>query len=164
MKQSFAIFLFFMIAFTAAAQDSLSVARLKTLKGIVSPFSTIAKKDSLFLICFWSTGSEESINEMNSLNSNMQGWSSSVPFRFMGVCVDEGKAANKLRPTYNMNGWTVDVFADLYGDFRRALGSNNLPQSMILYKGKIVFQQSGWSAGSDNYLFEKLSSIYHKKS
>lgn len=161
MMKNFVLFLLVFSAVSAQAQDSLLQARLKTLRGAVSPFSVIAKKDSLFLICFWSTTSDESITEMNTLNGQIDNWKSSLPFRFMGVCVDEGKLANKLRPTYNMNSWAFDVYSDLYGEVRRALHSNNLPQTMIVYKNKIVFQQSGWSAGSDNYFYQKLISIHH---
>jgi hypothetical protein len=161
MMKDFVLLLLVFSAIAAQAQDSLLQARLKTLRGAVSPFSVIAKKDSLFLICFWSATSDESITEMNTLNSQIGSWNASIPFRFMGVCVDEGKLANKLRPVYNMNSWTFDVYSDLYGDFRRALHSNNLPQTMIVYKNKIVFQQSGWSVGSDNYLYQKLISIRH---
>jgi hypothetical protein len=159
MKQ---VLIFFLVltATAAAAQDSLSVARLKSLKGIVSPFSAIEKKDSLFLICFWSTSSEESINELNGINASLDQWKMSVPFRFLGINVDEGKAANKVRPTYNMNSWTFEVFTDLYGDLRRTLHSNNLPQSLIIFKHKIIYQQSGWSAGSENYLLQKLISVH----
>ena len=31
----------------------------------------------------------------------------------MAVSVDEGKAANRLRPVYNMNGWTFEAYSDL---------------------------------------------------
>ena len=82
-----------------------------------------------------------------------------VPFRFMAVSVDEGKLANRLRPIYNMNGWTFEVYSDIYGDLRKALHSNNLPQSMIVYKNEIIYQQSGWTAGTENYLFQKLLAI-----
>ena len=156
----FLILFFVWVASVAAAQDSLSQARLKSLKGIVAPFSGIVKKDSLFLICFWSTSSDESINELNVINANLDQWKSVIPFRFLGVCVEEGKAANKVRATYNMNAWTFDVFTDLYGDLRRALHSNNLPQSMIIFKNKILYQQSGYTAGSENYFFQKLLAIH----
>ena len=156
----FLILIFLLTTGMAAAQDSLLQARLKSLKGIVAPFSGIAKKDSLFLICFWATSSDESINELNAINGNLGQWKSAVPFRFLGVCVDEGKTANKVRPTYNMNSWTFEVFTDLYGDLRRALHSNNLPQSMIIFKNKIIYQQSGYTAGSENYFFQKLLAIH----
>jgi len=145
--------------FSAAGQDSLQQARLKSLQGKIASFSTVAKKDSLFLICFWSVESEESITELNAINTNLEHWQSIVPFRFMAVSVDEGKTANRFRPTYNMNGWTFEAYTDLYGDLRRALHSNNFPQSMILYKNEVVYEQSGWNSGTENYLIQRLASM-----
>jgi hypothetical protein len=140
-------------------QDSLLVARLKTLQGKIVPFSSVEKKDSLFLICFWSSTSEESITELNAFNVNLENWQKMKPFRFLAVSVDEGKAAGQLRPLYNQNGWTFEAFVDIYGDLRRALHSNNLPQSVIVYKNEVVYEQSGWSAGSENYLIQKIFSM-----
>jgi hypothetical protein len=113
----------------------------------------------LFLICFWSVNSEESITELNSINANLENWQSMRPFRFMAVSVDEGKAASRLRSVYNMNAWTFEAFSDPYGDLRRALHSNNLPQSMIIYKNEIIYQQSGWTQGTENYLIQRLVSL-----
>lgn len=154
-------FFFCMILFSlaVAGQDSLQQAKLKSLQGKIAPFSVFAKKDSLFLICFWSVASEESITELNSINSSLENWQKMINFRFMAVSVDEGKAANRLRPVYNMNGWTFEAYTDLYGDLRKSLHSNNLPQSMIVYKNQIIYQQSGWTAGTENYLLQRLLSI-----
>jgi hypothetical protein len=79
----------------------------------------------------------------------------------MAVSVDEGKLANRLRPVYNQNGWTFEAYADLYGDLRKSLHSNNLPQSIIIYKNEIVYEQSGWTAGTENYMIQKLLSMKH---
>jgi hypothetical protein len=143
----------------AEAQDSLQQARLKSLQGKIAPFSVFAKKDSLFLICFWSSTSDESITELNSINANLEQWQKMKAFRFMAISVDEGKTANRMRPTYNMNGWTFEVYDDIYGDFRRALHSDNFPQSMIVYKNEIIYEQSGWTAGTENYLIQRLLSM-----
>ena len=147
------------ISLGAVAQDSLQYAKIKSLQGKIAPFSDFAKKDSLFLICFWSLASEESITELNSINANLEHWQSLTPFRFMAVCVDEGKIANRLRPVYNQNGWTFEAYTDLYGDLRKALHSNNLPQSMIVYKNEVLYEQSGWTSGTENYLIQKLVSM-----
>jgi hypothetical protein len=79
----------------------------------------------------------------------------------MAVSIDEGKQANRLRPVYNQNGWTFEAYSDLYGDLRKSLHSNNLPQSVIVYKNEIVYEQSGWTAGTENYLIQKLLSMKH---
>ena len=155
------IFYLILFSFAAEGQDSLQQAKIKSLQGKIAPFSQFAKKDSLFLICFWSVSSEESITELNSINANLESWQSMKPFRFMAVSVDEGKTANRLRPTYNMNGWTFEVYSDPYGDLRRALHSNNLPQSMIIYKNEIIYEQSGWTDGTENYLIQRLISMKH---
>src|SRR3984893_14740483 len=141
------IFIFCLVLFslTAVGQDSLQEAKIKSLQGKIEPFSVFAKKDSLFLICFWSLSSDESITELNSINANLEHWQSLLPFRFMAVSVDQGKLANRLRPVYNQNSWTFEAYSDLYGDLRQVLHSNNLPQSMIVYKNEIVYQQSGWT-------------------
>jgi cytochrome c biogenesis protein CcmG, thiol:disulfide interchange protein DsbE len=143
------------------AQDSLQQAKIKSLQGKIAPFSVFAKKDSLFLICFWSLSSDESITELNSINANLEHWQSLSAFRFMAVSVDEGKLANRLRPVYNQNGWTFEAYSDLYGELRKALHSNNLPQSMIVYKNEIIYEQSGWTEGTENYLIQKLLSMKH---
>jgi hypothetical protein len=153
------IFSLILLSLYANAQDSLLQARLKSLQGKIASFSTFAKKDSLFLICFWATTSDESITELNSINANLEKWQNIRPFRFMAVSIDEGKTANKIRSTYNMNEWTFEVYSDLYGDLRRALHSNNLPQSMIVYRNDIIYEQSGWTPGTENYLIQRLLSM-----
>ncbi len=150
---------FLLFSLAASAQDSLQYARLKSLQNKTGSFKEFAKKDSLFLICFWSVNSEESIAELNSLNANLENWKSMKPFHFMAISVDENKNANRMRPTYNMNGWTFDSYADQFGDIRRSLHSNNLPQSMIVYKNQIIYQQTGWSPGAENYLIQRILAV-----
>ena len=152
---------FILISITAFGQDSLQEAKIKSLQGKIAPFSVFAKKDSLFLICFWSVSSDESMAELNSINANLEQWQKLTPFRFMAVSVDEGKAANRLRPVYNQNGWTFEAYSDLYGELRKALHSNNLPQSIIVYRNQIIYEQSGRTDGTDHYLIQKLLSVKH---
>jgi len=155
------VFILSLVLFSiaAAAQDSLYQARIKSLQNKVGTFSEFAKKDSVFLICFWSVSSEDCITELNEINLNLEKWHSMKSFRFMAVCVDVGKTAGKIRPIYNMNSWNFEVYDDLYGDMRRSLHSNNLPQSMIIYKNHIIYEQTGWNSGSENYLFDKIPSV-----
>src|ERR1700759_5066295 len=101
--KKFWMFCLVLFSLGASAQGSLQDAKIKSLQGKIAPFSVFAKKDSLFLICFWSLSSEESITELNSINANLEHWQTLVPFRFMAVSIDEGKQANRLRPVYNQN-------------------------------------------------------------
>ena len=155
------IFSLLLFSITVVGQDSLQQAKMKSLQGKIAPFSVFAKNDSLFLICFWSASSDESIAELNSINADLEAWQKLTSFRFMAVSIDEGKAANRLRPVYNQNGWTFEAYSDLYGDMRKALHSNNLPQSFIVYRNQIIYEQSGRTNGTENYLIQKLLSVKH---
>ena len=141
------------------AQNAAGDAQIKNLHGKMVSFSSVTQKDSLVLVCFWSAASEASVAELNAINTKYESWKESGLFRFMAVSVDEGKAANKIRPMVNENGWLFDVYADINGDLRKALKSNNLPQSMIIRRGKVIYEQSGYETGSENYLFQKIQTI-----
>lgn len=154
---------FILASFTVHAQTALSSAIIKSLRGATASFSSFTQKDSLILICFWSVNSDVSIDELNAINAHYDSWKEAVKFKLMAVSVDEGKLANRVRPTAIMNGWTFDIFIDINSDLQKALSSNNFPQSFIIKKGKVVYQQSGYETGTENYLFQKIAETSNKK-
>ncbi len=132
------------------------------MHGQPASFASLTLKDSLVLVVFWSLTSDESINELNAVNANFEGWKEKIHFKMMAVSIDEGKAANRVRPTAIGNGWTFDIFVDLDGNLRKALSSSNLPQAFIIKNGRSMYQQSGYDAGTEKYLFEKLAEFSEK--
>lgn len=162
-KKIFFISFFLAVSFFSDAQTPLSSAMLKPMRGAVAAFSSFTQKDSLILICFWSVNSDETINELNAISAHYDNWKETVKFKLMAVSIDEGKIANRVRPTAIQNGWTFNVFIDINGDLRKALNSSNLPQSFIIKNGKVVYQQSGYDAGTENYLFQKIAQFASSK-
>jgi hypothetical protein len=155
-KKIFFISFFLAASFFSHAQTTLSSVMLKPMRGAVASFSSFIQKDSLILICFWSVNSDETINELNAINTHYDNWKETVKFKLMAVSIDEGKIANRVRPTVIGNGWTFTVLIDINGDLRKTLSSSNLPQSFIIKNGKVVYQQSGYDVGTENYLFQKI--------
>jgi hypothetical protein len=162
--------LFLLFSGRAAAQSSsdpvlpLDSVLLKPLKGPNISFSSLTQKDSVVLICFWSSGSEASINALNAVNTQFENWQRLAKFKMMAVCVDEGKDVGRVRPMVNAYGWIFDVYIDINGDLRKTLKSVNLPQSIILYKGQVLYQQSGFGTGSENYLIKRIEALANAKS
>jgi hypothetical protein len=150
---------FCFLAIGLRAQNEVSSATLKNMRGKIVSFGSVTQKDSLVLVCFWATNSELSINQLNAINAVYGKWKEAGGFRLMVVSVDEGKAANKIKPMVYANEWTFDVYLDINGELRNALKSNNLPQSMIIQRNKVIYEQSGYEPGSENYLFHKMQTI-----
>ncbi len=146
-----------------SAQPSLSPAMLKPLRGPSASFGSLTEKDSIVLLLFWATGSQQSIDELNAITAKDEKWKQLGNFKMMAVCVDEGKDVGRVRPMVNAYGWIFDVYIDINGDLRKTLKSVNLPQSVILYKGQVVYQQSGFEAGSENYLIKRIQALGNAK-
>jgi cytochrome c biogenesis protein CcmG/thiol:disulfide interchange protein DsbE len=147
---------FVLTVFFIQAQPSLSETMLKNMHGAMISFSSATRKDSIILVCFWATTSEQSINELSAINAHYEKWKETTPFKMMAVSIDQGNMAAKVRPTANMNGWLFDVYVDINGDLKKTLHANNLPVAMIIKGGKVTYQQSGFEQGSENYLIQKI--------
>jgi hypothetical protein len=160
------LLLVFITSLQARAQALPDSAQLKTVKGVTVSFSSLIQKAPLTLVCFWSINSESSINELNAINAHYEKWKQGAAFTLLAVSVDEGVAVGRLHGIANMNSWAFGVYADFKGDLAQALGAGNLPKSLILRNGQVLYQQSGFESGSENYLFTKIQSFgegLHKK-
>ena len=151
----------FTFGHTCAQAPSVPVdsIQLKNIKGKVVYFGDLVRKDPIVLVCFWSLGNDASIEELNAIQKKLEGWNKMAKFRLIPICVDEGSQTNRMRPVANENGWTFDVYADINMDLQHLLGFASAPQSMVVQNGHIVYQQSGFTEGSENYLFNKILAI-----
>ena len=157
--KNFALMGGLIISCSVNAQSSLETAQLKTLRGAIIQFSAAIQKDSLILVCFWATTSDMSITELNAINANYEKWKQALSFRMMAISIDEGKDVSRVRGLVNRNEWKFDVYTDIKGDMRSALNSTNVPQAMIIKKNKVIYEQSGYEPGTENYLFQKMRAI-----
>ena len=160
--------LLFLCSFLSAARAQgsapipvpLDSVSLKTLKGPLTSYGALAGKTPVILVCFWSINSDPSISELNAINKQYVRWKQLASFKLMAVCIDQGSLLNRMRPTANVNEWQgFDVCADINGDLQQALHFTNLPQSVILKNGQIVYQQAGFADGTEDYLFSKIQAL-----
>lgn len=142
-----------------SAQSSPDSILLKNVKGKMVSYSSVVGQSPLLLICFWSVNSDASINELNALNTQYAKYKKPLPFMLLGICIDEGNLVNRMRPTALQNSWVFDVYADIDGGLQRQLHFTQPPQAFIVEKGEVVYEQSGFSSGSESYLLSKLQSL-----
>ncbi len=142
------------------AQQSFDSVMLRSLKANTVSFSSLVKNDTVILICFWNSQSEAGINELNAIQKNYSRWQSLASFKLLAISTDEGKDMSKVRPITNMNGWLFEVYIDFNGDLRKALKVTNIPESLILKGREIIYRQSGYQPGTENYLLDKIRTIH----
>jgi hypothetical protein len=159
-KISFLSVFFLLGFFTGAhAQASLDSVQLRNVKGKMVSYAAVTGQAPLVMVCFWSVNSEASIRELNAINVRYEKLKKPVPFVLLAICVDAGNLLNLMRHTAMDNIWSFDVYADINGDLQRAFHFTNTPQALIVNKGEVVYQQSGFEPGSEDYLFSRIQSL-----
>ena len=126
-------------------------------------YASVKGSSPLVMVCFWSVNSDASIQELSAINVQYGKLKKPLPYTILAICIDEGNLVNRMRPTAVQNDWAFDVYADINGDLQRTLHFTTPPQSFILNSGEVVYQQSGFQPGSENYLLSKLQSLSTKQ-
>ena len=67
-------------------------------------------------------------------------------------------------PYVNGKGWEYDVYIDPNGDFKRALGVNNVPHTFLVDgNGNVVWQHNSYNEGDEYELFELVKKLSEGK-
>jgi len=152
-------FLVLAILASAKAQDALDSVQLRNMKGKMVSYASVRGGMPLVLVCFWSINSEASIRELTAISQQYAKLKKPLAFTLLALCVDQGNLLSHMRNTSLENDWAFDVYADVNGDLQKAFHYTNPPLSLIVNKGEVVYQQSGFEPGSEHYLFSRMQSL-----
>jgi cytochrome c biogenesis protein CcmG, thiol:disulfide interchange protein DsbE len=163
MKKLVLIALTIMIAgFHAAAQDTTKAAStipsadLKTLDGKIVNSRDILQDTVPVVISFWATWCKPCIKELTAINEEMDSWKKEVNFRMVAISIDDARTTHTVKNLVNAKGWTFEVYLDPNSDFKKLMNVTQPPHTVILYKGKTVYQHTSYAEGDEEVLFEEL--------
>jgi len=161
-KISFLFVSLFLSVTLLIAQDNLPNVKIKSVKnGKEVEFSSIATgcKDTILVISFFATWCIPCAAELDNINEIYQDKQKEKTFKFIAVAIDDSRTAQRVKPFVNGKGWTFDVYLDLNSDLKRAFEVNDIPHIIIIKNNKIVYQHTGYVAGGEDELFEKIKSL-----
>ena len=144
--------------FISSAQNELPDIRIKSLNGMDTSFKTICgyNTDTAMVISFWGTWCGPCIQELESISDQYIERQKEIPFKLIAISIDDSRTANKVKPFVKGRGWPFEVYLDLNNDLKRALNINEVPHTLIIKKGKIIYQQSGYVSGNEEIIFDHL--------
>ena len=149
-----------LIGVAGAVHAQLPAITLKTMDGQTVKTDTLSNNGKPFIISFFATWCKPCNRELSAIQEVYEDWQEETGVKLIAVSTDQAQNINKVKPLVDEHGWEYDVLLDPNSDFRRALGIQMIPFTLIIDgKGKIVYKHNGYTDGAETELIEKVREL-----
>ncbi|MFM7467776.1 MAG: TlpA family protein disulfide reductase [Crocinitomicaceae bacterium] len=153
---------FFFLLTTYYNAQKVAAVKLKDLKGKTYNTAELGFEGPV-VISFWATWCSPCKKELNTIHELYEDWQAETGVKLVAVSIDDEKTKNQV-PTYvNGKAWEYLVLLDPNGDFKRAMGVNNVPHTFLLDKdGNIVYTHNNYAPGDEEKLYQEIKKLSGK--
>lgn len=115
------------------------------------------------IFSFWATWCSPCKRELNTIHEMYEDWQDETGVTLVAVTIDDQRTKNSVPLYVNGKGWEYLVLMDPNGDFKRAMGVNNVPHTFLVdADGNIVYSHNNYAPGDEEELYQKLLELAKK--
>jgi thiol-disulfide isomerase/thioredoxin len=171
MKTLFTLAFVFITGISAFSQDTHTTeSQLKQLPSInlmdmngKSVNTGAIGVDGPIIISFWATWCAPCKKELNTIHELYEDWQAETGVTLVAVSIDDEKTKSQVPVYVNGKAWDYMVLMDPNGDFKRAMGVNNVPHTFLIDKdGNIVYSHNNYAPGDEDKLYKELLQLSGK--
>ena len=163
MKKSILLSIVALALSVSSLQAQLPAVTLKTMNGSEVRTDTLSNNGKPFIIDFFATWCKPCNRELDAISEVYEEWQEETGVKIIAISIDQAQNINKVKPLVNNHGWEYEVLLDPNGDFKRALGCQMIPYTIIVDgMGEIVYKHNGYTDGAEAELIEKVRTLIKK--
>lgn len=115
------------------------------------------------IISFWATWCTPCKKELNTINEMYVDWQDETGVRLVAVSVDDERTKNRVVPYVDSKAWEYQILLDPNGEFKRAMGVNNVPHTFLIDgEGNIVYSHNNYAPGDEYELYDHILELMEK--
>ena len=109
---------------------------------------------------FWATWCAPCKKELNAINDLYSDWQAETGVTLVAVSIDDEKTKSQVAIYVDGKAWEYIVLLDPNGDFKRAMGVNNVPHTFLVdTDGTIVYSHNNYAPGDEEKLYEEIKKL-----
>ncbi len=151
-----------LLAFTLCSLADAQVPQvvLRSIDGRSVRTDTLSNGGKPFIIDFFATWCKPCNRELSAIAEVYDEWQEETGVKVIAVSIDQAQNINKVKPLVDSHGWPYEVLLDPNGEFKRALGVQMIPYTLIVDgQGQIVYKHNGYTDGAEEELIEKVREL-----
>ena len=147
-------------AFCSLADAQVPQVVLRSIDGSSVRTDTLSNGGKPFIIDFFATWCKPCNRELSAIAEVYDEWQEETGVKVIAVSIDQAQNINKVKPLVDSHGWPYEVLLDPNGEFKRALGVQMIPYTLIVDgQGQIVYKHNGYTDGAEEELIERVREL-----
>ena len=144
----------------AVCSAQLPSVKLRNIEGKTVDTGELNNDGKPFVISFFASWCKPCLRELKAIHEVYPDWQDETGVKVVAVSIDEGQNSSKVKPMVDAEGWEYEVLLDPNSDFKRALGINMIPYTIIVDgKGNIVYKHNGYTEGAEQEYIDKVREL-----
>lgn len=146
--------------FSQEGSTSLPSVDIQTMDSRIFNTSDLENDGKPMIISFWATWCSPCKRELNNIADMYIDWQAETGVKLVAISIDDARNMGKVAPYVNGKAWDYEIYLDPNGDFKRAMGVNNVPHTFLLNgEGEVVWQHNSYAEGDEYHLYELVTKL-----
>jgi len=129
---------------------------LKNSSGKLVSLNEVINKNEPVIFSFWATWCAPCIQELESIHEVYEDWQKESKVTLYAIAIDDTRSQGKASALAKGKGWQYQILFDPNQDLKRTLNIANVPYVVAYYKGKLIYEHSGYTPGSELLMYQKI--------